>query len=1372
MKLRPFCLFLLLSGFSGIAGEPPPLEVDVCVFGGTSGGAAAAVQVARLGRTVLLTEPGGHLGGMTSGGLSAVDIGEPRSVGGIAREYFTKLAATAGVTLAWDKPFVSTGGPATGGAYAIEPHQAERVFQELVREAGVQVRFGARLAGVVKSGARITELAMEDGTRVRAGMFLDCTYEGDLMAKAGVSYTLMRESNARYGESFNGIQYAEKFLPRRGHLPPGPNGRVPGGQGVWDRDFPLDPYVIKGKPESGLLPLIQEGEPGAPGEEAPGVQAYCFRLCLTTDPANRMPIAPPPDYDPKRYEIVARFIEACLANGDDMDLRWFSKHDPLPRNKWDFNTATFGGNLPGASHAWPEASYAGREQIAREHENYHRGLLHFLATDERVPEKVRRDMQRFGLPRDEFVDRGGWPHQIYVREARRMVSDLVMTEHHTFGREIAPCSVGLGSYGTDVHEIRRIVKDGVVIREGKLAGGRGGFGPYQVGYGAIVPKRAECENLLVPFALSASHSAFASIRMEPVFMITSQSAATAAVLALREKVAIQDLDYAKLQARLLQDGQVLEWREKSPPAEPETPGGGDGQTHGILLDDGAGEYRGAWVSSARQPSLAGPSYRHDGNQEQGSKSARFTPEIAEAGEYEVRLLYVATDNRASNVRVTVRHEQGEARLRVDQRQPALELGVPKALGRYRFAAGRQGFVEVSNEGADGYVVVDGAQWVPVGVADRERSGEVGAGFRREGKGELSDGAAAAASAVAVSPLTREVPGRETAPPAPEPVRLAQAARPEEVEGKRFDLMVAGGTASGVACAVRAAREGCTVLLVQHNGHLGGMLTNGLMQWDALYGGPRAPLFTELLGRIEQDAVARFGRDSKAHQVLRYTHEHYPVSWVEPHVMERECNRLVAAERNITLLLEHVPVTVEREGARLKSVTLRAYGGSGEIRVGAETFADATYEGDLMALAGVAYRVGREARDEYGEPHAGQVFVNIDSRSPESVAAEGLNIRAYGSRQGSVDPASPFTADGASQAYNYRFCVSKDPENRVLLSEPPPDYRREEYLHFERKGIATNAGPNLKSHMNSPILPGENHAYPEASWAERETIMKRHRNFALGLIWFLQNDESVPEKKREQFRQWGLARDEFAGNGHIPYEMYVREARRLVGRYVVNERDGMLAGEYRRAPVQPDSVAVTDWYMDSHACTTASRPDYHYDGKLILTEESRPMQIPYRALLPREVNNLLVPVCLSSTHVAWGAIRLEPVWMQTGEAAGWAAALAKQRRTTPGELDPECLLRVLVSRRHLVSFFNELKVDVADARIPAAQYFGTKGFFADYRARLDEPLTEAVAKVWAEEFDDPRLRAAAVARAEASASPPTGRSRGEELLRRFEALPEP
>ena len=567
-------LFVSIGLGLGLAGglpAAPVIEADVCIYGGTSGGVAAAVQASRLGKKAVIAEPGKHLGGMTAGGLSAVDIGDPRTVGGIAREYFTRLVASYGKTLAWDQPFVSKGGgPATGGAYSIEPHVAERVFNEMVKEAKVPVHLEARLATAKKDGARLTELVMEDGTVFRAKMFIDATYEGDLMAEAKVSYTLMREGNAKYGETYNGIHYTEKYQPRTNHQKPGPTGRVPGGQGVWDRDLPLDPYIAPGEPRSGLLPLLNQGAPGVQGEPAPGVQAYCFRLCLTTA-ADRLPITPPGDYDPKRYELVARFIKGCQDMGDDMDLRWFSKHDALPNDKWDFNTATFGGNLPGASWDWPEATYAKRMEIAKAHENYHRGLLHFLATDERVPVKVREEMKRYGLPKDEFQDTGGWPHQLYVREARRMVSALVMTEHHTFGREAAPHSVGLGSYGTDTHEIRRIVKDGLVIREGKTAIGRDGAPPYPIGYAAIVPKKEECENLFVTFALSASHTAFSSIRMEPVFMITSQSAATAAAQAIDENTPVQGVNQEKLRAQLLKDKQILEWVEPKEAFKPFKP---------------------------------------------------------------------------------------------------------------------------------------------------------------------------------------------------------------------------------------------------------------------------------------------------------------------------------------------------------------------------------------------------------------------------------------------------------------------------------------------------------------------------------------------------------------------------------------------------------------------------------------------------------------------------------------------------------------------------------------------------------------------------------------------------------------------------------
>ncbi|MCA9007069.1 MAG: FAD-dependent oxidoreductase, partial [Planctomycetaceae bacterium] len=470
-----------------------------------------------------------------------------------------------------------------------------------------------------------------------------------------------------------------------------------------------------------------------------------------------------------------------------------------------------------------------------------------------------------------------------------------------------------------------------------------------------------------------------------------------------------------------------------------------------------------------------------------------------------------------------------------------------------------------------------------------------------------------------------------------------------------------------------------------------------------------------------------------------------------------------------------PTKVNRQGALINSVTLNRFGTPESIQVKGTTFVDATYEGDLFALADVPYRVGREARDEYNEPHAGKVFVNIDGHRPESIVKEGVNIRVYGARQGSMDPTSPFTADGAVQAYNYRFCVTSDPANRLPIPKPA-SYNREDYLNFHRRYIPASIGPNHKSHVNSPIMPGQNHAYPEADWSAREQIIQQHLEFGLGLMWFLQHDESIPAAQRKKYLEWGLPKDEYADHDQVPYEMYVREARRIVGRHVFNENDGMLTEDYRRTPIHPDSIAVTDWYMDSHSCTTDSRPGFKYDGKLILTEESRPSQIPYRALLPQGIDNLLVPVCLSATHIAWGAIRLEPVFLQTGEAAGYAAALAKQQSTTAADLDPELLLQTLVRYRQLVSFFNDIKITDSDPAIPAALYFATKGFFNDYNARLNEPLTQSVQAAWEQGLQqlkqgtlNPRQLAKQVQQAEEQNSPATTVKRGSFLLNAWDRI---
>jgi hypothetical protein len=617
--------------------------------------------------------------------------------------------------------------------------------------------------------------------------------------------------------------------------------------------------------------------------------------------------------------------------------------------------------------------------------------------------------------------------------------------------------------------------------------------------------------------------------------------------------------------------------------------------------------------------------------------------------------------------------------------------------------------------------------------------------------------------------------KTAARPSPQPMELTASAKPADVDGKSYDLVVVGATPGGIACAVRGAREGLSVLLVQHNKHIGGMLTNGLMQWDALYGGPRSPVFNEYAKMIEDYYRETFGEESPQFSQARYTQSHYPMSRFEPSVAEHLFNRLVSKEKNITTLLMYYPAAVKRKGAILQSLSLREYGTTHDITVTGATYVDATYEGDLAATAKVPYRVGREGRNEFGEPHAGKVFTNIESKKgPQDVLEGKLNLHTYGHVQGSIDPTSPFTADAAIQAYNHRFCLSNQAGN-IRLPEKPPGYDREQYLNYNRKSMGAGA-LNGKSSFNSAILPGENHAYPEASWPEREKIIARHMNFALGLIWFLQNDESVPAAKREGYRRIGLPLEEFPDNHNLPYEIYVREARRIVGRSIFTEHDNRLAEGLERAPIHADSVAFTDWAMDSHDCTMDRRPGFAYDGKLILTVETRPAQIPYRCLLPQEVDNLIVPVCLSATHVAWGAVRLEPVWMQTGEAAGIAAALAKMLHTTPAKLDSELLIRKLADSRMMITFFNDVDVSSDHPGVPAAQYFGTKGFFADYDAKLDEPLTEAVRSVWLAGFQqlqqgtlEAMKQAKAVHAAESKDSPDTGERRGDALLRLWKQL---
>ena len=506
--------------------KPPPLviETDVCVFGGTAGGVVAAVQAARMGKTVALTEFGQHLGGMTSGGLSQTDIGNKGAIGGIAREFYQRMGRHYGTNETWK----------------LEPSVAEKTLKEMLAEAKVTAYYRERLLSIKKHGTRITEIKMEDGNIFRAKMFIDATYEGDLMAKAKVSYFVGREANAVYGETLDGIRE-----------------KTPKHQFLVD----VDPYIEKGNPKSGLLPFVQKDKLGVPGAGDASVQAYNFRLCLTQNMENQIPIQPPPDYDPGQYELLARFIEALVAAGKTPALGELMHIQAMPNGKTDVNNnGGFSTDFIGANYKYPEASYAERAKIWKAHENYTRGFLHFLATNPRVPLSIRSEMQSWGLCKDEFGETEGWPHQLYVREARRMVADYVMSQKNCRGQEVVQDSIGLAAYNMDSHNCRRIVQEGFVRNEGdvQVAPGK----PYPISLRALVPKEKECENLVVPICMSASHIAYGSIRMEPVFMVLGQSATTIAVEALEENTAVQKVSYEKLKERLLADKQVLEWKKK------------------------------------------------------------------------------------------------------------------------------------------------------------------------------------------------------------------------------------------------------------------------------------------------------------------------------------------------------------------------------------------------------------------------------------------------------------------------------------------------------------------------------------------------------------------------------------------------------------------------------------------------------------------------------------------------------------------------------------------------------------------------------------------------------------------------------------------
>lgn len=567
----------------------------------------------------------------------------------------------------------------------------------------------------------------------------------------------------------------------------------------------------------------------------------------------------------------------------------------------------------------------------------------------------------------------------------------------------------------------------------------------------------------------------------------------------------------------------------------------------------------------------------------------------------------------------------------------------------------------------------------------------------------------------------------------------------------YDLVVYGGTPAGIACAVRAAREGLSVGLVNVTRHLGGMLSAGLGLYDASFAGDRAPLVTEVFAKILHHYEAKYGVESENARLCR-THQTF-----EPHVAEKVLTELVAAEPGITVHLGwHVDAVATAE-RQIVDLTLRESEGSRRLTLAASAYCDCSYEGDLLAAAGAPFRVGREPRDEFREPHAGKIFTRYEEGPsgpayPYEAVHGFINLKPFDLCTGRIFPGSTGEGDRAIQAYNFRLALTRDPVNRVPIPKPVR-YRREDFLGLlqdERESLGTpypvkskwllddirafkfrnhRTIPNGKVSWNHGNFPGRNHDYPEADWTERRRILQEHRDHDLGLLWFLQNDPEVPAEVQARARELGLAKDEFTDNENFPWEIYVREARRLRGRAVFTELDASLAPGIRRAPPHADSIAITDWMMDSHECTTERQPGSAYEGAVLLSELTRPGHVPFRCLLPPNLDNLLVPVCLSATHVGWGTIRLEPTWIHVAESAAWACVLAARQGIAPACIDISELQGVLVSKGVMLAFFNDFDMRTSAPWVEAVQYLAPRGFFATYDAQPEAPLDADTARLW-------------------------------------------
>ena len=666
------------------------VEADVIVYGATPGGFCAAIAAAREGAKVMLIEPTAHVGGVNTGGLSFSDSNQTvrSTLLGLFEEWHQRVAAdyaARGVKLPYDVAVKNN------AVWTYEPHVAARVTDTMLKEAGVTVLTRQPLADVEKEGARIVGLRTPAGVHT-AKVFVDATYEGDLLAKAGVYWHLGRESRGEYGESLAGRQYPKQLMA-------------------------IDGFDTHGLP----LPFITTVRKGDDQEGEQTVMVYSFRLCLTKDPANRVPFPAPKAYDPARFELVRRYFLKYPKAPLPWDLY------PLPGNKFDANNGIhkmFSMGLVGEANGWCASDPAGRAKLWDKHKEYTLEFYHFLTTDAAVPAKIRETMAELGLCRDEFPETGHWSPQLYVREGRRLDGRYTLSQKDVLDEPKKEDPIAVSSFPIDSHDCRRIALPEGVLNEGtifpvRMPGRPHGYA-YHIPYRAITPAAAECTNLLVPVALSATHVAYSSVRVEPTWMAIGQSAGIAAALAAKEGVTVQSLDYDRLRVRLLAQHQVLDLPELATADKPARPAGpvslDPKSLPGLILDDAQAELTGGWERSTNFKPHVGTGYLHDEQRSDGKSRALYRFKAPADGAFELRMAYSAHETRTTRLPVTIIGGETEQRFIVDQTQPMPTGEAFRPIGSVRLRQGVEYTLTVTNQDTRGFVILDAFQLLPVAAA--------------------------------------------------------------------------------------------------------------------------------------------------------------------------------------------------------------------------------------------------------------------------------------------------------------------------------------------------------------------------------------------------------------------------------------------------------------------------------------------------------------------------------------------------------------------------------------------------------------------------------------------------------------------------------